>query len=182
MVLAKMVHDAPAGGVGSGSCETSLEPWAPSCTSALRVGGSFWTLYSFEREELYEIRNRTVHAFMARALVPEREGYTLYLAIYVKSGHSLTPVYMWLIDPFRRLFVYPDMMNRAQRAWKAKWGDRAAFAVPSRGASSHGLPPCPARDGTERWPVRISRGPANSRLIELTHESRVQTLRRLPSP
>lgn len=85
------------------------------------VGGSFWILYSFDREELYEIRNRTVHAFMARALVPEQEGYTLYLAIYVKPEQSLTPAYMWLIDPFRRLFVYPDWMHRTQQAWNAKW-------------------------------------------------------------
>jgi hypothetical protein len=86
------------------------------------VGGSFWVLYSFEREELYEIRNRTVHAFMARALVPDRGGYTLYLAIYVKPDQRHTPAYMGLVDPFRRLFVYPDWMHRTQRAWNARWG------------------------------------------------------------
>jgi hypothetical protein len=82
---------------------------------------SFWILYSLEREEAYEIRNRTVHAFMVRALVPAQGDYTLYWAIYVKPGQSLTSVYMGLIDPFRRLFVYPEMLLRTQRAWDAKW-------------------------------------------------------------
>jgi len=91
-----------------------------------RAGGSFSVLYSFEHEEVYEIRNRTVHAFMVRALEPAPAGYTLYWAIYVKPGQSLTAVYMGLIDPFRRLFVYPDMLLRTQQTWDAKWGNQGA--------------------------------------------------------
>ena len=39
-------------------------------------------------------------------------GYTLYLAIYVKPVRSSSPRSTWLvIDPFRRLIVYPDLWS-----------------------------------------------------------------------
>ncbi|TMG01470.1 MAG: DUF2867 domain-containing protein, partial [Chloroflexi bacterium] len=44
-------------------------------------------------------------------------GYTLYLAIYVKPVSRLTTLYMALIDPFRRLIVYPALGRQIQQRW-----------------------------------------------------------------
>jgi hypothetical protein len=74
-------------------------------------------LYVFNDESLSELRNATVHAFLALALTPSPGGYTLYLAIYVKAVNRFTPLYMALIDPFRRLVVYPALGRYAQRRW-----------------------------------------------------------------
>lgn len=50
--------------------------------------GPFRVLYVFPDESLAEAHNATVHAFLAMALVPRDDGYTLYWAIYVKPGGS----------------------------------------------------------------------------------------------
>jgi hypothetical protein len=74
-------------------------------------------LYVFGEEGLSEIRNATVHGFLALALTPSPAGYTLYMAIYVKPVSRFTTVYMALIDPFRRFIVYPALGRRAQQRW-----------------------------------------------------------------
>jgi hypothetical protein len=79
--------------------------------------GRFRVLYVLGDEALSELRNATVHAFLAIALTPCRGGYTLYLGIYVKPVSRFTPLYMALIDPFRRLVVYPALGRYAQRRW-----------------------------------------------------------------
>jgi Protein of unknown function (DUF2867) len=79
--------------------------------------GPFRVLYVLAEEALSELRNATVHAFLALALTPRPEGYTLYLAIYVKPVSRLTTLYMALIDPFRRLVVYPALGRHAQQCW-----------------------------------------------------------------
>ena len=79
--------------------------------------GPFRVLYVLGEEALSELRNATVHAFLALALTPSSEGYTLYLAIYVKPVSRLTTLYMALIDPFRRLVVYPALGRHAQQRW-----------------------------------------------------------------
>jgi hypothetical protein len=79
--------------------------------------GPFRVLYVFDREALSELRNATVHAFLALALTPGPEGYALYMAIYVKPMSRLTPLYMALIDPFRRLVVYPALGKHLQQRW-----------------------------------------------------------------
>jgi len=63
-------------------------------------------LYLLERESLAEFRNATAHALFAIALRETPAGYRLYLGVYVRPVSWLTPLYMALIDPFRR-FVYP---------------------------------------------------------------------------
>lgn len=88
--------------------------------------GPFRVLYAFANEAVAEIRNRTVHGFMALALVPHRDGYTLYMAVYVKPVSRLTPVYMAMIEPFRRFIVYPAFCRGAQRSWS-----RAYAAAPA---------------------------------------------------
>jgi hypothetical protein len=79
--------------------------------------GPFRVLYVLGNEALSELRNATVHAFLALALTPSPGGYLLYLAIYVKPVSRLTPLYMALIDPFRRLVVYPALGRHAQQRW-----------------------------------------------------------------
>jgi hypothetical protein len=87
--------------------------------------GSFRVLYVFDGEAVSEIRNATVHAFLALALEPRPSGYLLYLAVYVKPVSRLTPVYMAMIDPFRRWLVYPALAQQIQRAWRVRRSDRA---------------------------------------------------------
>jgi hypothetical protein len=79
--------------------------------------GPFRLLYRFENESLGEIINATVHAFALTAMEASANGYTLYLGVYVKKVSPLTPVYMALIDPFRKLFVYPAMIRKMERTW-----------------------------------------------------------------
>jgi len=81
----------------------------------------FRLLYLIEHESLAEIRNATVHAFLCAALCERRGGYRLYWAVYVKPSSWLTPVYMALIEPFRRFIVYPAMLGRVRRAWTARY-------------------------------------------------------------
>lgn len=82
--------------------------------------GLFRTLYVLERESLAEIRNATAHAFLSSALVATPLGYRMYLAVYVQPVSSLTPLYMAVIEPFRRWIVYPAMM----RTIRQRWGER----------------------------------------------------------
>ena len=79
--------------------------------------GRFRVLYVFSEEALSELRNATVHAFVALALTPSPGGYMLYLAIYVKPVSRLTRLYMAVIDPFRRLIVYPALTRQLQQRW-----------------------------------------------------------------
>lgn len=79
--------------------------------------GPFRVLYVLGDEALSELRNATVHAFLALALTPSPGGYTLYLAIYVKPVSRFSTLYMALIDPFRRLVVYPALGRQAQQRW-----------------------------------------------------------------
>ncbi|MGI9628327.1 MAG: DUF2867 domain-containing protein [Longimicrobiales bacterium] len=76
-------------------------------------------VYTFEREALWEIINRTVHAFVLFVLVPRGSEATLYWAVYVAPVSRLTKVYMAVIDAFRRWLIYPSMARRFEAAWEA---------------------------------------------------------------
>ena len=79
--------------------------------------GRFRVLYVWDNEALSEIRNATVHGFLVLALTRRDRGYVVYLAIYVKDVSRFTALYMRLIDPFRRLVVYPALGRAVQQAW-----------------------------------------------------------------
>ena len=81
--------------------------------------GPFQTLLVSPHESISEIRNATVHAFSVLALVERPSGYRLYWAIYVRPVGRLTGWYMWLIDPFRRLIIYPAVLRRIRAGWSA---------------------------------------------------------------
>jgi hypothetical protein len=92
--------------------------------SALPPGtldGPFRVLYVLERESLAEVRNATVHAFLASVLTETPCGYRLYWAVYVQPVSRLTPLYMALIEPFRRCIVYPAIFRRIRRAWEERY-------------------------------------------------------------
>jgi hypothetical protein len=85
------------------------------------VDGPFRLLYDFPRESVGEIRNATVHAFACMTLQPTAGGYRFYLAVYVANVSPLTPLYMAVIEPFRRWIVYPAMMRNLRAAWVAAY-------------------------------------------------------------
>jgi len=107
-------HDPPSGSYVNRLAEAdrSQSQVAPGTRE-----GPFRVLYVLGEEALSELRNATVHAFLALALTPSPGGYTLYMAVYVKPVSRLTPLYMVLIDPFRRLVVYPALGRHAQQRW-----------------------------------------------------------------
>jgi hypothetical protein len=83
--------------------------------------GPLKTLYELDNESLAEGRNATVHAFMSVALLPRGEGYRLYWAVYVKPVSRFTPLYMAIIEPFRRFVVYPSILGGVRRAWALRY-------------------------------------------------------------
>jgi hypothetical protein len=58
-----------------------------------------------------------VHAFLVQALVERANGYRLIWAIHVRPVGRITAWYMALIDPFRRLVIYPALLRRLGEAW-----------------------------------------------------------------
>ena len=79
--------------------------------------GPFCVVYRFENEQLGEVLNRTVHAAALSALQETANGYRFYFAVYVRNVSRLTPLYMTLIDPFRKLIVYPSLLRSVRRNW-----------------------------------------------------------------
>jgi len=82
----------------------------------------FRVVYRFENEILLEVVNRTVHAASLNALQRTNEGYRFYFAIYVRKISWITPVYMALIDPFRKWVVYPAILKRIRENWNQAFG------------------------------------------------------------
>ena len=84
--------------------------------------GAFRVLYRFRNEQLNEIRNATVQGYVCTALIPTATGYRFFLAVYVLPVSWFTRPYLIAIEPFRRFLLYPAMLRRIQRAWRAKYG------------------------------------------------------------
>ncbi len=93
--------------------------------------GPFRVLYVLGDEYLSEIRNATVHGFLALALTQREQGYVVYCAIYVKAVSRFTPLYMALIDPFRRFVVYPALGRQVQQAWLRAYTLSGSLQTPS---------------------------------------------------
>jgi hypothetical protein len=79
-------------------------------------------LYVRDHEAASEIRNATVHAFSVLALAPRPGGLRLFWAIYVAPVGHVTAAYMALIDPFRRLLIYPAVLRYLHRTWRDEFG------------------------------------------------------------
>ncbi|PYX97048.1 MAG: hypothetical protein DMG71_04225 [Acidobacteria bacterium] len=84
--------------------------------------GHFRVVYRFENEQLLELLNRTAHAAALGALVETANDYRFYFAVYVNSVGRFTPVYMALIDPFRKLVVYPSLLRSVRATWNQTFG------------------------------------------------------------
>src|SRR5215510_14975560 len=91
--------------------------------------GSFRLLYRFEDEQLSELRNATVHAFVSLSLRPTPGGYLAFAGVFVKPVHRFTRLYMGAIAPFRRLVVYPAVIRKVQSVWVQRYGGSSMSRV-----------------------------------------------------
>jgi hypothetical protein len=85
--------------------------------------GPFRVVYRFENEQLLELINRTAHAGALSALAETPDSYRFYFAVYVSSVNWFTPIYMAVIDPFRKLVVYPSLMRTVRANWNRAFGN-----------------------------------------------------------
>ncbi len=84
--------------------------------------GLFRVVYRFENEQLLELINRTAHAGALSTLVETADAYRFYFGVYVRSVGLFTPFYMALIDPFRKLVVYPSLLRTVRAKWNRTFG------------------------------------------------------------
>ena len=84
--------------------------------------GLFRVVYRFENEQLLEVINRTAHAAALSTLVETANMYRFYFAVYVCNVSRFTPIYMALIDPFRKLIVYPSLLRSVRASWNKAFG------------------------------------------------------------
>ncbi|HEY7404338.1 MAG TPA: DUF2867 domain-containing protein [Candidatus Angelobacter sp.] len=84
--------------------------------------GPFQVVYRFKDEQLLELMNRTAHAAALSTLVETGDSYRFYFAVYVRKVSRFTPVYLALIDPFRKLVVYPSLLRSVRRSWEQAFG------------------------------------------------------------
>jgi hypothetical protein len=96
------------------------------CSRSLVVAGTrdgfFRVVYRFENEQLLELINQTAHAAALTTLVETATAYRFYLGVYVRSVSRFTPFYMALIDPFRKLMVYPCLLRGVRARWNQAFG------------------------------------------------------------
>ena len=116
--------DRQRGAWNAESYTTRLGPEdrAQSLIAPGTADGHFRLLYRFEDEQLNELRNSTVHAFLSLSIRPAPGGYLAYLGIFVRPVSRFTRLYMAAITPFRRLIVYPALIRTMQRAWAERYG------------------------------------------------------------
>ncbi len=93
-----------------------------SLVAAGASDGFFRVVYRFENEQLVELINRTVHAAALSTLVETATGYRFYLGVYVRNVSRFTPFYMTLVDPFRKLIVYPSLLRTVRAHWNQAFG------------------------------------------------------------
>jgi hypothetical protein len=93
-----------------------------SLATAGKREGLFRVVYRFENEQLLELINRTVHAAALSALVETADAYRFYFGVYVENVSRLTPMYMALIDPFRKFVVYPSLLRAVRASWNQVFG------------------------------------------------------------
>jgi hypothetical protein len=84
--------------------------------------GLFRIVYRFENEQLVELTNRTAHAAALSALIETSTAYRFYFGVYVQNVSRLTPIYMTLIEPFRKFVVYPSLLRTIRTTWDKTFG------------------------------------------------------------
>ena len=108
-------QDAPVESFGN---RLTVEDRARSIVEPGAKEGLFRIVYRFENEQLVEIQNRTVHAAALSALAEKAGGYRFYFAVYVRPQTWTTPLYMGLIDPFRRWIIDPALLKKIRADWE----------------------------------------------------------------
>ncbi|MZD05383.1 DUF2867 domain-containing protein [Streptomyces sp. SID5785] len=80
----------------------------------------FTSVYLTHDEWAAEMRNRTVHGVLHLGWVPVgADRYTGRMTVLVKPNGTLGALYMLAIKPFRYLGVYPALLRRIGRQWRA---------------------------------------------------------------
>ncbi|MEJ7706255.1 MAG: DUF2867 domain-containing protein [Nocardioidaceae bacterium] len=80
----------------------------------------FSLVYQLDDEFAAELANRTVHTVMHLGWVPDDAGgYRGQMAVLVKPNGRLGSLYMAGIAPLRRFVVYPALLHRIERQWRA---------------------------------------------------------------
>ena len=103
------------------TCLTTTDRSKPLTQAGTREG-LFQVVYRFENEHLLEVINRTAHAAALTALVETAHAYRFYFAVYVRNVSRFTPLYMALIDPLRKLIVYPSLLRAVRANWNRTFG------------------------------------------------------------
>lgn len=120
--------DDPGSGLGErvptlrGRLPADLRDTAPTAFREL----PFEPLYLTDDEFAAEIANRTMHGVMHLGWVPDGAGgYRGQMAVLVKPNGLFGRAYMAAIRPFRHLIVYPALMKRLERDWRARLRERS---------------------------------------------------------
>jgi Protein of unknown function (DUF2867) len=80
----------------------------------------FSSLYLLDDEFAAEIANRTMHGVLHLGWVPdETDRYRGQMAVLVKPNGLFGTAYMAAINPFRHLIVYPTVIRKLERDWRA---------------------------------------------------------------
>lgn len=74
------------------------------------------------QETLPAIRAAGLDAFSVIVLSEQPRGYRLCWAIHALPVGRITAWYFHLIDPFRRLYIYPTVLREVQRSWAKQAG------------------------------------------------------------
>jgi hypothetical protein len=110
-------HEPPQASAASFLHRLSAADRASSLVAPGTAEGPFRVLFVSPRESIAEIQNSTVHAFSVFGLLERPSDYRLYWAIYIQPVGRITSWYMRLIDPFRRLLIYPAVLSHIRAAW-----------------------------------------------------------------
>jgi hypothetical protein len=116
--------DAPNGGLGSrvATLRDRLPADLRDALSGLDFTAlPFTSLYLIADEFAAEIGNRTMHGVLHIGWVADQTGgYHGQLAVLVKPNGLFGIAYMAAIRPFRHLIVYPAMLRKIERDWRAR--------------------------------------------------------------
>jgi hypothetical protein len=82
-----------------------------------RVLGMWRVLYAFPREGAVETLNGTAHVAVIAGLGEDLDRTRLFLSFRVREVNWTTRLYMMLIDPSRRFFIYPFLLRQFAHTW-----------------------------------------------------------------
>jgi Protein of unknown function (DUF2867) len=75
-------------------------------------------VYQDQREAALELSNRSVHAVLHYAWVPNGDLFRAHMALYVKTRGWFGRVYLAATAPVRKYIVYPLIMKQLEKHWR----------------------------------------------------------------